>query len=363
MKTKQLLFVILSILCFNNVVEAQAPTAGLISYWPFNGNADDASGNNHNGVVNGATLTNDRFGNPNKAYSFNGINNNIVVADANDLSFVTNEFTVSFWIYSNSTSNIAILGKRGSTTSDFEYLFRKVVASDPTYGNKLAISNWNLAGTAYPYLISASNYTVDDTIAAQQWENWTVTANGTILKAYKNGTFKFSYARDPGTSLANGPGSLTIGSGGAFNTTYYMNGKLDDIRIYNRALDSMEVNAIANEVICSQTIYDTVHVAVTDTLIINANLTGINPPNNYNTLKIFPNPTSDYITINTGNFSVMNGYQIKIINTLSQVVYTQTINAASYSVALNTFGGLGTYFVQLFDAQNNLIDVRKIILQ
>jgi len=45
---------------------------GLVAYYPFNGNANDESGNGNNGTVYGATLTTDRFGNTNKAYSFDG---------------------------------------------------------------------------------------------------------------------------------------------------------------------------------------------------------------------------------------------------------------------------------------------------
>jgi hypothetical protein len=53
---------------------------GLVGYWPFNGNANDASGNNNNGTVNNATVTADRFGNVNSAYSFDGqLNTNINV--------------------------------------------------------------------------------------------------------------------------------------------------------------------------------------------------------------------------------------------------------------------------------------------
>lgn len=44
----------------------------LVASYPFNGNANDASGNGNNATVNGATLTTDRFGNANSAYSFNG---------------------------------------------------------------------------------------------------------------------------------------------------------------------------------------------------------------------------------------------------------------------------------------------------
>ncbi|MBC7408621.1 MAG: hypothetical protein H7339_09555, partial [Arcicella sp.] len=45
---------------------------GLIACYPFNANANDESGNNNNGTINGATLTTDRFGKANRAYNFNG---------------------------------------------------------------------------------------------------------------------------------------------------------------------------------------------------------------------------------------------------------------------------------------------------
>ena len=56
------------------------PSDGLVAWWLFTGNASDSSGNGNNGTVNGATLTTDRFGNSNRAYSFNGTNSNIRIA-------------------------------------------------------------------------------------------------------------------------------------------------------------------------------------------------------------------------------------------------------------------------------------------
>jgi len=60
--------------------------SGLMAYYPFNGNANDASGNGNNAVFNNASLTNDRFGNPNSAYSFNGIDNYIRVPNASAIN-------------------------------------------------------------------------------------------------------------------------------------------------------------------------------------------------------------------------------------------------------------------------------------
>src|SRR5450631_3327069 len=71
-------------------------TNGLVAYYPFNGNANDASGSGINGTVNGATLTQDRFGIANAAYSFNGANNYISFAGV-PTSQVDN-WTMTAWV-------------------------------------------------------------------------------------------------------------------------------------------------------------------------------------------------------------------------------------------------------------------------
>ena len=58
-------------------IPSYVPTNGLVGWWPFNGNANDESGNGNHGTVNGATLAADRFGNAGKAYSFDGVDDNI----------------------------------------------------------------------------------------------------------------------------------------------------------------------------------------------------------------------------------------------------------------------------------------------
>ena len=114
---------------------------------------------------------------------------------------------------------------------------------------------------------------------------------------------------------------------------------------------------------CINTVTDTTFIAVTDTLVINTTITSLNPPNNANTIKVFPNPTNDHITIDYGNFSVMNGYQLKIENSLGQQVFLTNITQQSDYLNLTTWGGNGLYFVHIIDTQGNTIDIRKIVLQ
>ena len=81
------------------IIPGATSAQGLVGYWPFTGNANDASGNGNNGTVYAATLTYDRFGVANRAYNFNGINAYIQAAHSTLYDFdSTTEFTLSAWV-------------------------------------------------------------------------------------------------------------------------------------------------------------------------------------------------------------------------------------------------------------------------
>ena len=87
--------------------------SGLIAYYPFTGNGNDASSNKYNLVVQGATLTTDHFGNANKAYHFNGTNAVMQVPKflvAKSLEF----FSVSLWVKPEDATNAFIFGLTGA---------------------------------------------------------------------------------------------------------------------------------------------------------------------------------------------------------------------------------------------------------
>lgn len=117
------------------------------------------------------------------------------------------------------------------------------------------------------------------------------------------------------------------------------------------------------------TVMDTIHVnvtdsiSVTDTLVIDAVLTGIDPPGNVNTLKVYPNPTRDHVFIETGDFTKMNGYVLKIIDQLGAIVFETNVEQPLYEIALSTWAGYGMYYLQVIDSGGSIIDIRKIILE
>ena len=111
------------------------------------------------------------------------------------------------------------------------------------------------------------------------------------------------------------------------------------------------------------TYYDSVLISVTDTLIINVNLSGISSPNNSNTLKIYPNPANDIVFIDNGNFNSMSNYNLKIINSLGQEVFNSFITITQFQIPITSFGGLGLYYIQLYNDTGGLLEIRKLIIQ
>jgi hypothetical protein len=94
MKLTSILFCIF----FSLTLSAQVNLGqGLVAYYPFNGNANDQSGNNNNPVFNNATLTTDRLGNPASAYHFNGTDNYMKVLNSPSIN-LTNKMSISVWV-------------------------------------------------------------------------------------------------------------------------------------------------------------------------------------------------------------------------------------------------------------------------
>ncbi|MEL7119519.1 MAG: T9SS type A sorting domain-containing protein, partial [Bacteroidota bacterium] len=107
-------------------------------------------------------------------------------------------------------------------------------------------------------------------------------------------------------------------------------------------------------------------ILVTDTLVIDVELTGItgtDSQSNFNTIRIYPNPASEYVIINTGDYERMSSYMLQIINTSGQVIFENLVNQPEFRIDVNTFGSYGTFFVNVFNDVGQLIETRKLILQ
>ncbi len=353
MKKKSLLLTAVAMLGFTAATMAQVPsyvpTNGLVGWWPFNGNANDESGNGFNGTVYGATLTSDRFGNNNESYNFDGINDRIKINF--NSAFANDTGTISLWmnssqIPSSNDPQEALFGKGWGYP---QLVFR---SNSKAY---IQIAN---STQSFPSIGTSNN------IPIGQWKHIVATYQGPSLKLYVDGILSNSQTLSPTPnffSYCNSEywigGFRHLNSCMPNDSTQFFNGKIDDIGIWNRALSQQEITNLYNGNICYQ------YITVTDTLLINTGITGFNPITYNNTIKIFPNPINDHITIDYGNFASMSGYQLVIENSIGQQVFQTNITQQSDYLSLGTWGGNGLYFVHIIDPQGNTIDIRKIILQ
>lgn len=417
------------------------PVNGLIGWWPFNGNANDESGNGLNGEFNNGDFTLSPF---DSCASFNGSNLLII---PNSPNFNTDTFTFSIRVKLNSHlgHNEIQFGIPGNS-------LRFSVGWDPNifYLFPMTCSGGYGVGQNYPATpINTSN-----------WYHMVFVNNGINTQYYLDGLFMGQSDMLTPLECWNPSMNLYLGGDIGGGAIEYFNGYMDEFGFWNRTLTQQEISDLFNAVNCANnstispqnnllaigstatfnattsdpnpsyvwqsnfgqgfqtlndienysgtntatlnianvqlanhnqpirvittsgecidtsnvaiisivdtcinTITDTTFITVTDTLIINSTITSLSPPNNSNTIKVFPNPTNDHITIDYGNFIIMTGYQLQIENSLGQQVFQTDITQQSDYLNLSNWGGNGLYFVHIIDSQGNTIDIRKIVLQ
>jgi hypothetical protein len=321
------------------------PSNGLVAFYPFNGNANDMSGYGNNGSVNGATPSADRFGNENAAYKLDGINDYILVSNKSQLNF--NKGTISFWLKTSSNALMQPLKKINYSDASGEQFGFTINNSKNHFdvkqnSNCVAGKGWLLANSTSP-------------INNNQWRHIVGIIDSNIIKFYADGILiSQSALSQVGSDVCTG--DINIGRNWSSYPEWF-DGLIDDVAIWNRALIDDEIKGLFEANICYT------NITVTDTLVINIGLLSVNPVTYKNTITIAPNPAKDHITIDCGNLETVTGYQIKIMNSLGQQVFTTPMNQQKFTVPLNTWGGTGLYFVHIVDAQGHTIDVKKIILE
>ena len=229
---------------------------GLVAYYPFNGNANDASGNGKNGVVQGPVLTADRFGSPNSAYYFNGagapyhpdsqLQKPQRITSQLSQNF-NNGFTFSAWVLPDSVQK-----------SGANYIFGVGSNSNRRYGlssggevggQKVTTPGFRSIFAEYT---SQSEYKVTPSVwgpnpqteynpANNQWMHIAYIASNN-LKIYINGVEKDS--QSVGGATGEAINSMVLGDFEDPISGRCWQGKMDDVRIYNRALSGADIKAI-----------------------------------------------------------------------------------------------------------------------
>jgi hypothetical protein len=284
-------------------------------------------------------VTTDRFGNLNSSYYFSG-NQTIDLGNKPEFNF-SGPFSISAWAKKNTSSNQwHILGKRNGSF-DFQY---QLSSNDLPYG-------LGFGGLGSVNSFIETGILIPDST----WEHFVGLFNGSIWKLYRNGNLVDSLVGSLTTPVAS---NLIFGNSG--NAQGYV-GTIDDIAIWNRALTPQEIQQVYNQGICQTSI------TVTDTLLIHTGITSYNPVAYGNTLKVWPNPGNTAITLDAGNLALMQGWKIRISNAQGAQIYPATgqtglISQQQQTLNMSGWGGNGLYFLYLIDPQNNIQEVKKIVL-
>lgn len=209
---------------------------GLVGYFSFTGNANDSSGYSNNGLVNGATLTSDRFGNPNSAYNFN--NNYILIPNSSNYAF--NNFSISLWISSTSTLIQTAIKKnfyQNAGSEQFAIAFNDL----NQYGVEFACKYNN------PNCTSGVGWLKNEkiqNILDGKFHNIVGTANGGITNLWIDGKLVNTSTSTSSSVSSCFNGDIQIGRDWSQFANYFI-GKIDDVRIYNRVLTDTEISYLS----------------------------------------------------------------------------------------------------------------------
>lgn len=225
--TTILIFIVASL-----AVAQSSLDSGLVAFYPFSESANDESGNDLHLINSGATLTTDRFGVSNGAYYFSG-SSNLSRID-NDLLDLMSDFSVSFWI-----------NRPGSI--EYTFVMSKHLSGDDFSGS------WGIASYAggntitfagTPNWGSGSN-PITGVVSENEWHHITFTYDKSTSgwKSFLDGILSNSGIQT--FNIQNTDKDFMIGA--CMPNVSNITASLDDIRIYNRVIDSSEVLALYND--------------------------------------------------------------------------------------------------------------------
>ncbi|MBN1766714.1 MAG: LamG domain-containing protein [Sedimentisphaerales bacterium] len=205
-----------------------------VAYWTFDYNADDSAGRSHGTLMNGAVIVDDpiqvKVGAG--ALLLDGLDDYVKVTTDYDLDFTT--ITMAAWVKLKSDPDPAGL----------MFILNRQMTQSGTYTLFLNNSRW---GSRVRLDGSESNDVIvySDSLATTDWTHVAASFNGCILQLYINGLPQIEAAVGVGVMDPDNPGILTIGS--HTDGSWYFEGYIDDVRIYNEALGGEGIAAIVQD--------------------------------------------------------------------------------------------------------------------
>ena len=231
------------------------PDQGLVAFYPFSGSFENNAGTEIDPAENhGATFATNRFGNENSSAYFDGNESYLEIPDNDAFSIsTTGALTISVWVspevlnFPNSEKGGYVHWMGKGVPHQHEWVFR-MYNKDLSQGqedrpNRMSAYAFNLEGG-----LGAGSY-VQEQVQENEWihfvARYDVETNKITL--FKNGIQKDQddlYDATYGVQVQNGTAPLRLGTRSQWS---YFQGRIDDLRIYNRALSESEILELFNE--------------------------------------------------------------------------------------------------------------------
>ena len=332
MKLKSILLTAVATISLATATMAQVPnyvpTNGLVGWWPFNGNANDESGNGHNGNINGATLNTDRFGISNSSYLFNG-SSGISILNTTPFSFGNQSFSVGFW-FKTATNNAGDFISYDNCINSAGWKIRMNLPN----GNQGGIDENDFDNMRNPQ----SNVVYSSSLNNNAWHHLLFVRDiiNMQYKFYIDGNNVFTTQIN---SIQNINGTNIPLIFGNCNGYGYYTGNLDDIGIWNRALTQQEVTDLYNAFNCANNTTitpQTNSLTAGSTATFTASTSDPNPSyvwqsdlgQGFQTLNDFGNYSGTNTgTLNIANVQLPNHTQpIRVISTSGNCIDTSNVS-------------------------------------
>lgn len=217
---------------------------GLVAYFPFNGNTNDESGNNNNGsLLQGATLTSDLNGKDASALDCNG-NGGHLLANNNGKIRFDSALTISLDVMQRGFGRYTFLSMIEYNTG-FGPSFNVGTSVPKDKSFTFTVIDQDAPCDNFATAAESSGVNTGFEIQSEIWYNVICTFNRGILKTYVNGQL-LSTSSSKDKSIRNCPqNQLLIGGWWKLDPEASLNGKIDNVRLYDRELNSKEIERLS----------------------------------------------------------------------------------------------------------------------
>lgn len=224
---------------YYRLLETRSLGSGLVGYFPFNGNATDESGSgNDANLVNGTEFGANRFQQGERAALFRAHNRFVQTSTSNGFPIEKEDFTISMWVNA-ATENLTVGDGHGML---FSNLAADELQLDLYWQPEQKVQlQFHTGGMKFQGPADCTSPPLDWNI--NQWYNVQVVRSANQITIYRDGTIVGQAQTIQGNDAPPHLRNLQFGFRTP-NSGHQFYGSLDDIRIYNRALPQVELDAI-----------------------------------------------------------------------------------------------------------------------